>query len=365
MAKKLSITERNIKSAISKIILSSPFFSVLLLNQEIVYSQAIPTFATTGKQIIINLDYAETLSVDEIKGVLIHEIMHSVFFHLTRLNGKHKGYWNMAGDYAINPIIKKEGFVLPESHLDEQRFHSMSADEIYRILIEEQPEIPKELMDIKSEHMTEAEAKHAEQQTKIDVAKASNIAGKDIPDSIRKLVQEVIETKIDWKAKLRDFVQESLGTDETTWKRPNRNYLHDKLYIPSLSGRSMPSIAVMFDTSGSIYAQKDLFAEFTSELTKIIEDMVPETVDLFYVDTRIQKHETYEEGEIPKYELEGGGGTDFTSAWPIMEECQPACIIAFTDLWASLPEHSDVPTMWMTYENKEPYAPFGEITIID
>ena len=361
----MSVVERNIKSAMSKIVLKHPFFSVLLLNQELVYTQAIPTFATNGKQIMVNLDYAETLNVAEITGVLVHEIMHSVFFHLTRRNGKHPGYWNMAGDYAINPVIKSEGFVLPGDHLDEARFHGQSADEIYRTLIDETPPIPEELLDLQAPHMSEAEAKHAEQQTKIDVAKAANIAGKDIPGSIKKLVTEVIETKVDWRAKLRDFVQEALGTDETTWKRPNRNYLHDDLYIPSLSGRSMPSIAVMFDTSGSIYCQEELFNEFTSELNKIIEDMIPERVDLFYVDTRIQRHDTFEEGEMPTYELEGGGGTDFTSAWPIMEQEQPACIIAFTDLWAELPEHSNTQTLWMVYENDQPQAPFGEITKVN
>jgi len=220
-------------------------------------------------------------------------------------------------------------------------------------------------MDIIEEQLSEAERTQVEQNNKVNVAKAINAAGDKVPQAIKEMITEIMETKIDWKEKLRDFVQVSLGSELSTWRRPNRNYIHDGLYIPSLEGRSMPNIAVLLDTSGSIYCQEDLFTEFTSELNKIIEDMVPETVDIFYVDTSVKKHDTFEESEIPEYELVGGGGTDFNSAWPQMEDVSPSCIIAFTDLWADVPESSMIPTLWIVYENKEPVAPFGEITIAE
>lgn len=357
--------KRKVANAMSKIVLHHPFFAMLLLNQEMIYSNKISTMATNGKAILINLEFIDKINKDEIIGSLIHEIMHSVFYHITRIGERNHQLWNMAGDYAINPIIKKEGFVLPQGTLDEDRFHNMTADAIYKVLEEEQPEIPEELMDIINEHMTEAEREKAEQENKVNLTKALNIAGDKVPDVIKKMVKEIVDTKINWQDKLRDFIQVSLGDDLSTWRRPNRSYIHDDLYIPSLEGRAMPNIAVLLDTSGSIYYQQELFDEFCAELNKIIEDMVPETVDVFYVDTKVNKHDTFEESEIPEYELVGGGGTDFRSAWPEMENTDPSCIIAFTDLWAALPESSSVPTLWMVYENKEPEAPFGEITLVE
>lgn len=357
--------KRKVANAMSKIVLHHPFFAMLLLNQELIYSDKVPTMATNGKCIMVNLDFVDKIDKDETIGILIHEIMHSVFYHITRIGTRDPKLWNMAGDYAINPIIKNEGFRLPSWVLDEDRFHGMTADAIYKILEEEQPEIPEELMDIIDEKLTEAERTKAEQENKVNITTAMNIAGDKVPDAIKKMVKDIVETKVNWQDKLRDFVQVSLGDDLSTWRRPNRSYLHDDLYIPSLEGRSMPNIAVLLDTSGSIYYQKELFNEFCSELNKIIEDMVPEVVDVFYVDTQVNKHDTFGEGELPEYELVGGGGTDFRSAWPEMEDTNPSCIIAFTDLWATLPDNSGVPTLWMVYENKSPEAPFGEITLVE
>lgn len=359
-------TERNVRIAMSQLVLNSPFFSVLLLQQELTYTVDVPTFATTGTAIYINPVYAKSISTDEIKGVLVHELMHTVFMHLTRCGERDHKRFNAAADYAINPIIKNEGFKLPGNHLDEDRFHNMTADAIYKILDKENKnDFPEELLDIISDpKLSPSERTAQEQQAKLNVTKAMTAAGGDVPGSIRKLITDVLETKVNWQDKLREFIQVSLGHDESTWKRPNRNYLYQSIYLPSLEGKSMPSVCIMIDTSGSIFGNQKLFTEFKSEITKIVEDFVPESVDIFYVDTSIKKHDTFEEGEEIEFDLAGGGGTCFKSAWPEMEKTGASCIIAFTDCWASFPETSDIETMWIVYENKEPQVPFGSVTII-
>lgn len=359
-------TQRKIRVAMSQLVLNSPFFSVLLLQQKLIYTIDIPTFATTGQAIYVNPVFAKTLSDEEVKGVFVHELMHTVFMHLTRRGERDPALYNMAADYAINPIIKKEGFSLPGSHLDEDRFHGMTADAIYKIIQKENPEMPEDLLDLMDDPtLSDSQRTAQEQQTKINVTKAITAAGDDVPGSIRKLVTEAIETKIDWREKLRDFIQVSLGNDESTWRRPNRTYLYQNVYLPSYEGKSMPSISIMIDTSGSIYGNQDLFVEFKSEIVKIVEDLVPEQVDIFYVDTRVQKHDTFEESEEPIFDLAGGGGTDFRSAWPEIEKVNPSCIIAFTDCWATFPNESAVDTMWICYQNKSPNVPFGTVTIIE
>lgn len=360
-------TERNVRIAMSQLVLNSPFFSVLLLQQELIYTIDIPTFATTGTAIFINPVYAKSISTEEIKGVLVHELMHTVFMHLTRRGERDPKRFNAAADYAINPIIKAEKFKLPDGHLDEDRFHNMTADAIYKILDKEnKDDFPEEFSDlIEDKNLSASERTAKEQQAKLNVTKAMTAAGGDVPGSIRKLITDVLENKVNWQDKLREFIQVSLGHDESTWRRPNRNYLYQGLYLPSLEGKSMPSVCIMVDTSGSIYSNEKLFAEFKAEITKIVDDFVPESVDIFYVDTSVKKHDTFEEGEEIEFDLAGGGGTCFKSAWPEMEKTGASCIIAFTDCWASFPESSDIETMWIVYQNKNPEVPFGKVTIIE
>jgi predicted metal-dependent peptidase len=366
-------TERNVRHAMTQIVLKSPFFSVLLLQQKMIYTIDIPTFATNGKALFINPIFAATLTMPQIQGVLIHEIMHSVFYHLTRCGERDPRLWNVAGDHAINPIIKSEGFVLPENHLDEDRFRKKSADEIYRILELENPDIDDDLIDLlPTGQMSQSQRTAQEQQVKINVSKAIAAAGDAVPDSIRKLVTSVLESKVDWRTKLREFMQVSLGGDTPTWKKPNRNYLHDGLYLPSYEGRQLDGITIAIDTSGSIYSNDKLFVEFKSEITKIVEDLIPEKVDIYYVDTSIKKHDTYEEGEDVEFDLVGGGGTDFTSFFATLKtEPETSCLIFFTDLWASglpeKPEDCDIPILWCVYENKGPFPDnlMGEVLVID
>lgn len=42
--------------------------------------------------------------------------------------------WNIAADYAINPIIEACGVELPKDALKDARFEGMTTDQIYRIL---------------------------------------------------------------------------------------------------------------------------------------------------------------------------------------------------------------------------------------
>jgi hypothetical protein len=71
-------------------------------------------------------------------GTLEHEVMHPALQHHTRRNGRDPSRWNMACDYAINPILVDAGLTLPEGVLLEDRFRGMSAERIYNQLEEEE-----------------------------------------------------------------------------------------------------------------------------------------------------------------------------------------------------------------------------------
>lgn len=357
--------KEKVQRAVNKLLMHNPFYSVILLKSKLSYSDQIPTMATDGLNILVNTEFTNTLTHEEIQGVLVHELLHVIYMHSIRRKDRHHKKFNVACDYAINPIVKESGFTLPDKHLDDGQYHGKSAEQIYEMLDDDEEGKPNDIgEDIQSPNMTKQEQKQLENDVKVAVAQAVHQAGKHVPSAIRKEVEDMLTDKVNWKDKLRDFMQQSLQGEDSSWHRPNRRFIGEDMYLPITVGEEVPNIAVLLDTSGSIYYNQDLFNEFTSELNNLIQDLSPEQVDIFYVDTKVRKHDTYDQGEKPEYDLVGGGGTDFISAWEKMEAVSPVCILAFTDLYARVPEFSNTPTLWLCYNNDSPTAPFGETTII-
>jgi predicted metal-dependent peptidase len=76
--------------------------------------------------------FVETLNAAELAGVLAHEVMHPALQHHTRRGDRDQKRWNMACDYAINPLLLDAGLTLPKDVLIEYRFCGMSAERIYK-----------------------------------------------------------------------------------------------------------------------------------------------------------------------------------------------------------------------------------------
>lgn len=121
------------------------FYASLMAKHPMVADPSKKTFSTNGILIKYNPAYAKTLTLDETKGVIIHELAHIYSFHHLRRKGRDKDLWNKACDYAINWSLKKGGITLPKGVLLSERFEGMSAEMIYQILKKEQtpPAPPK------------------------------------------------------------------------------------------------------------------------------------------------------------------------------------------------------------------------------
>ena len=88
-----------------------PFFAELSRHLTKVPTRDIPTAAVSydprTEQIVLfyNPDFFETLSNNEIRGVLTHEFYHLVFCHLSSRRKNPPRMWNIATDLAINSLI--------------------------------------------------------------------------------------------------------------------------------------------------------------------------------------------------------------------------------------------------------------------
>ena len=98
--------------------------------------------ATDGVSLYYNHDFVETLNAATLAGTLAHEVMHPALHHHVRRSGRDPKRWNVACDFAINPLLVDAGLNLPEGILLDNRFRGMSAEQIYNLLESEAGEDP-------------------------------------------------------------------------------------------------------------------------------------------------------------------------------------------------------------------------------
>ncbi len=86
-------------------------FGALLDNLNFVYTFDIPTQATDGTRLFINPEWTSSLTDGEIRFVMIHELMHSVFNHIQRGMSHRKMLSNIAADFEANGAAYIDKFV--------------------------------------------------------------------------------------------------------------------------------------------------------------------------------------------------------------------------------------------------------------
>ena len=126
MRNEISISLR-IQKARTALLLDHPFFGSLLYRLKDRASEGVKTMATDGVSLLWNPEFVEALSAATLAGTLAHEVMHPALHHHLRRSGRDPKRWNVACDYAINPLLVDAGLKLPEGILLENRFRCMSA----------------------------------------------------------------------------------------------------------------------------------------------------------------------------------------------------------------------------------------------
>jgi predicted metal-dependent peptidase len=107
-----------------------PFFASLCLRLAFV-AEPVQTLETDGRAIYYSEKYVESLTSEELEGVLAHEAMHCALGHHCRRGKRCPERWNDACDYAINPLLLEGGLTLPRGVLNKKEFEGLSAEEIY------------------------------------------------------------------------------------------------------------------------------------------------------------------------------------------------------------------------------------------
>jgi len=360
-------TIKKLTKARAGLVLSAPFFASISLHLKLKEDLECKTAYTDSVVLGYNPDFIDKLSNAELKAVICHEVLHIAMLHPFRRNGRDQLRWNIACDYAINPIVKDAGFSLPTGALLDDRFKCLEAEVIYNMLPKQLPasiNLIGEVRDYKQnkQDKNSSTAKQQEKNWKITLTGAAQIAksqGK-LPAGLDRMIQEILQPKLPWREILSRFITENAKNDYT-WTVPNKRYLYSGLYLPGLNVPALGTIAVIIDTSGSI-SQKELDI-FASELLSILTIYPGTEIKVIYVDTKVASTETV---NIYDFQLhaKGGGGTDFKPGFEYIEEeaIMPSCVIYFTDGWCdSFPSAPEYPTLWVLTDKVNFKPPFGEV----
>jgi predicted metal-dependent peptidase len=404
----LQAIETKLAAARTRLILDKPFLGALVLRFPMIPAKKdwCKTTATDAKTFYYNPEYISALSLPETQFILAHEALHCALSHFARRQHRVKHKWDLACDFAINPLLVDDGLRPPPNALLLDAYKGMTAEEIYPLLKDNdesetldehvydgedgggsgnQPP-PPEQRDRNSqraeEHRREGdEARPQEdeggasqranatedeaadrpapltpderetlavqwQQRLAGAAQQAMQAGK-LSGSLARIIDHFLQPQLPWRMLLARYFT-SAARDDFSYMRPSRR--EGSAILPSLRS-SQVGVVVAIDTSGSI-KQPEL-DEFLSEINAL-KAQVRARVTLLACDEALAKEapwtfEPWEDFHLPEH-VGGGGGTDFRPVfdWVAGQDGRPYLVIYFTDADGAFPAREpDYPVVWL------------------
>lgn len=344
-----------------------------------------PTMATDGTYLYYHPDFVINTPVEQLMGVIAHEIGHVILQHISRRQSREPMRWNIAADLADNYLVLKE-FQLPRGALTDKFYDNKSAEWTYNQLPVERVNVSMQTLDSHEEWQgwgngegkdsqkcagsgagaDQSQQKQSEGE-KVDdmaqrwrelVAQASTQArmrGK-MPGHLEAIVGEILQPKLDWKSILRDMVT-SCAKSDYRLSPPNKKHLWRGFYLPSITGTEI-NIGFGIDSSGSI--PDIVIQEAFSELHGICESYEEYTIWGYVCDAQIhQRFELHPGDPLPKT-VGGRGGTSFVEPLKEAEKLPITAFVYMTDLDGKFPDREPpYPVIWLATTDLE--APWGYV----
>lgn len=400
--------ETKLAAARTRLIVDKPFLGALVLRLPLVMADPkwCQTTATDARKFYYNPEFIEQLTLSETQFILAHEALHCALSHFARREHRIKHRWDLACDFAINPLLIKDGLQAPPGTLYEKTYEGMTAEEIYPYVEdnendqtldmhvydrpEEQqtkpndrtppPPPPPEQKDQEGNSdkpqpqpddqsggapqpppLTHDERENLSvqwQQRLAGAAQQAQQAGKLSGDMAR-LVDFLLQPKLPWRMLLSRYMS-VLARDDYSYTRPSARR-GDPAIFPSLRSNQI-EVVVVIDTSGSI-AESEM-KEFVTEIDAI-KGQLRARIVMHACDAELAKdgpwqYEPWEEFSLPR-DFHGGGGTDFRPVfkWADALDRTPDLLIYFTDAQGSFPTIPPYyPVLWLI-KGKTP-VPWGQ-----
>lgn len=360
----LQVIEAKLTKARTQLILDKPFLGNLVLRLPLKAAGSwCRTSATDAKSFYYNPSFINQLDNHQVKFVLIHEALHCALTHFSRRGNRLKHKWDLACDFAINPLLVKEGFHPPLDLPIFHKYQGMIAEEIYPMIddsIDTKPmdqhlydDNPKDDVsesdgELREDDLPNSSAKDNDKNNHQNNTNSSDLANKPsplTPDEIQqlsskwqknlassaqfaqqagkldgefvKLIDFFLQPQFSWRSLLSQYIFSFAG-DDFSYARPSRR--SGNAILPSLRS-SQVDMTIAIDTSGSI--SKDNIDEFVTGVNAI-KSNIRASITLIACDEKVSKEliwrfEAWEELTFPA-SLGGGKGTNFNPVFDYVGE---------------------------------------------
>lgn len=378
----IKTAEERITQSRVRLLLSKPFFGTLATRLRIEETTAIPTAGTDGRKFMFNREFVDSLSDGELDFLVGHEVLHCVYDHMVAREDRQPMIYNMAADYVINMelVTNRVGDAIPSTKLNggemclDWKYQGWNSYEVYDDLVKEGK--TGNSMDVHFEFgegdedgenpssgMSAEERKQLADEIKQAAISAAQAAGGEVPENIKRIINELTAPKMDWRDVLRVNLESSLKND-FTFMRPSKR--SGEVIFPGMNKDEELNIVVAVDTSGSI--SETMLRDFLSEVQGIMDQYTSYRIIVMQFDTNVYGVEefTHDNGKtMSEYDIQGGGGTDFDAVFRYMAEndIEPDQLVMFTDgypwdSWGN-PDYCD--TLFVVHSDPKHTreAPFG------
>lgn len=134
----LNAIETKLTAARTKLILDKPFLGALVLRLPLAAAdpQWCPTTATDARNFYYNPEFIDSLSMSQTQFMLAHEALHCALSHFARRQHRIQHRWDIACDFAINPLLLDDGLTPPPNCNVMPQYLGMTAEEIYPLIDE-------------------------------------------------------------------------------------------------------------------------------------------------------------------------------------------------------------------------------------
>ena len=398
----MSTVAQSITGSILRLRLKSPFFATLAMHARFVERSDIPTAATDGRDVFYNADFLGNLSLPELDGVLLHEVLHAALGHVTRRGARDPQRWNIAADIVVNGLIDEQGIELPGIAVRDANLCGYSVEEVYTLLPADQSQqnVDHDLLEAppgppsrrsgagqgegdndgsgedspaskpSAGRPSVTDAKSLERHWRAATNQAAAVArggGQGLlPAGVERAFNLDDYPKLDWRTVLWRFMANT-ATDFATF---DRRYMYQGLYLETLEDQNL-RVVVCVDTSGSI--NEELVSALMTEVQGVLRAYPGLSCNLFFADAELYgPWEITSDGELPT--AQGGGGTDFRPLFARLETDPPggeapSVCIYMTDGFGDFPaQEPRFPVLWAVVPGgiDEENFPFGEaIRLVD
>jgi len=398
-------------AARTRLILDRPFLGALVLRLPLEPASPdwCPTTATDARAFYFNPEYIAALAMDETQFMLAHEALHCALSHFARRQHRVRRRWDLACDFAINPLLVDEGLRPPPNALLLDAYRGMTAEEIYPLITEDSlqqtldthaydrdPQAQGRDSGMREDRFDNPERDRPQgqetaakggdgslpqagdaggqappplspderetlaiqwRQRLAGAAQQAQQAGK-LGGGLARLVEHLLQPQLPWRMLLARYLT-ALARDDYSYTRPSRR--EGAFILPSLRSHQV-ELAVGLDTSGSIKPAE--MGEFLAEV-EALKGQLRARVTLLACDAALAADgpwvfEPWEPFECPD-RFQGGGGTDFRPVfdWLLRQDRAPDALVYFTDADGAFPPlDPSFPVIWLV-KGRHP-VPWGQ-----